>query len=89
MVVGGDSGPQSHEFKAKCQILDGSFSTFVCCKIVFMYLCYEKTKNEQKRPEMAHLHSKKDEVRLDIQKRSEHHKFISVVSLFNQMFDLH
>ena len=43
MVMGGDSCPRGCEFKSQRRILDGSFFTFFCCKIV---LLGEKTGKE-------------------------------------------
>ena len=34
VVTGGDSCPRGCAFESRCQILDKSFLTFICCKIV-------------------------------------------------------
>ena len=35
VVMGGESRPRGRDFESKHWILDGSFFTFICCKLEF------------------------------------------------------
>ena len=38
MVMGGESRSEGRGFESRCRMLDGHFFTFICCKIVLMFV---------------------------------------------------
>ena len=54
VVMGKDSRSEGRGFESQCHILDGHFSTLVCCKIVLMFV-WEGSKINEKEAGMGHL----------------------------------
>ena len=47
VVMGGDSRSEGCVFESQCRILDGHFFTFICCKIILMFVWKRPKINEK------------------------------------------